>query len=588
MEPGDARGVRLAALVVVLLALLPSVGTLDAPWIAEDAALLAAARADGPWADWTRSQGGLLLPPRFWRPLVSASWALQEAWTGIEPVPLRLGNLILHALVAWLVFAAARRLGAGLGGALLAGAWIALFPEQGGTSTWIAGRTDLLCAVFLLASVVRALGSAPLASAPLAFLACATKEFGFLAPLWIALLAAGRGEDKRALLRRAGPALIAVGSALVWRWLALGTLAGGYGAELPGLAAGLAGALGGMLRSVWPSLLALAALAVAGAFARSAARRALGAALLCAVVAFVPLYPLLADGWLEPENRRLFYVAECALALAAGLAWYRSAAGKQKVLFAALAVSVLGTRAGLAWTDTHDWARAARAGEAEITRARAALAGAEASPRPVLFTSFPISRFEAYCLGFGLAQRFRAPFPATPRPVWPWRLFSARDAARERAPLVAPRADGSIWPLDDASGAPVLELRTPEGAAVERLALDERALFAAEDRSPRLAVRGPAGARLEGVLHTELGYEPVPLGELAADGTVMLSLMRLLASTNGTVSAGEVLQQAADLRAERAYIELRALDASSRPLAASRWIEVSWPPELLALSLSGR
>src|SRR5262245_51480195 len=142
-NPGgiEARRVSLAALGVVLLALLPSVGTLAAPWIAEDASILARVRADGPWADWTRSQYGLLLL-RFWRPVVSTSWALQEAWTGIAPVPLREFNLALHALTALLVFACARRLGAGLSGAFVAGAWIALFPEQGGTSTWLAGRTD--------------------------------------------------------------------------------------------------------------------------------------------------------------------------------------------------------------------------------------------------------------------------------------------------------------------------------------------------------------------------------------------------------------------------------------------------------------
>src|SRR6185436_1446357 len=137
--------------------LVPSLGTLDAPWIAEDAAILARVGADGPWADWTRSQYGVL-KVLFWRPLVSTSWALQEAWTGIAPAPLRAFNLALHALASVLVFRCARRLGTGPSGAFLAGAWIALFPEQGGTSTWLAGRTDLLCAVGLLGSLHAALG----------------------------------------------------------------------------------------------------------------------------------------------------------------------------------------------------------------------------------------------------------------------------------------------------------------------------------------------------------------------------------------------------------------------------------------------
>lgn len=583
-----ARRTRLAALGIVLLALLPSVGTLDAPWIAEDASILAQVRADGPWADWTRSQYGLLLL-RFWRPLVSTSWALQEATTGIAPAPLRLFNLALHALVAVLVFGSARQLGAGLSGAFVAGAWIALFPEQGGTSTWLAGRTDLLCAAGLLASVYAALGGASLLGALLAFLACAAKEFGFLAPLWIALFSAARGDDRRRSLSLAGPAFLAALVAFAWRRAALGSFEGGYSSELPGLASGLAAALAGTLRSDWPSLLALALLIGAGAFARSLARRTAGAAVLAAGLALLPLYPLLADGWLEPENRRLFYVAECALALAAGLAACRRAeTTRGTALLSAVAVACLGARAVLAWSDTHDWARSARAGEQEVARARAALAGARPGPEPVLSASFPANSSGAYCLGFGLAARFRAPFPEAPRPVWPWRLAGMPQAERARAPLVAMRADGAIWPLDDPSGVAELRLRTLEGGAVERIALDERVFVAGEDRSPRFTLQGPQGARLEAVLYSEIGYEPFALGTFAADGTAEFSLRELLSTSNGTFSGGGALQQAADLRAERAYLELRALAQDAQPLAAARWIELVWSPELLALSLGER
>jgi hypothetical protein len=579
----DARSVRLAALGVVLLALLPSVGTLDAPWIAEDASILAEVRADGPWADWTRGQYGLLLL-RFWRPLVSTSWALQEATTGIAPVPLRLFNLALHALASVLVFACARRLGAGLAGAFVAGAWIALFPEQGGTSTWLAGRTDLLCAVPLLASAFTGLGGKPLLAAPWAFLACAAKEFGFLAPLWIALLALARGEAWREVLRRSAPAGVAAVLALAWRRMALGTFAGGYAFELPGLLPGLQGLIASTWSYNWASLFLLPPLLVL--LARGPDRRLLGGVLGAWCLALVPLAPLLADGWLEPENRRLFYLAECVFALAAGVAWSRwLARAEARPRFALLALLYLGGRGALAWNDTHDWARSARTGEREIARVRAALAGARPGPEPVLFASFPNSRSGAYCLGFGLAARFRAPFPETPRPVWPWRLAGVPRIERERAPLVPARADGSIWPLDDPSGVAELALRTPPGEAVERIDVDERVFVVGEDRSPRLALQGPAGARFEAVLASEIGYEPFALGNLPADGAVAFSLRELLASSNGTYSGGGLLQQAADLRAGRAYLELRALAPDGRPLAATRWIELVWPPELLALSL---
>jgi len=128
-------------------------------------------------------------------------------------------------------------------------------------------------------------------------------------------------------------------------------------------------------------------------------------------------------------------------------------------------------------------------------------------------------------------------------------------------------------------------LHTQEQGAVERIALDETVFVAGEDRSPRFVIQGPAGARLEAVFYSEVGYEAVPLGTLAPDGLAAFSLRELLASSNGTFSGGEALQQAADLRAERAYLELRALAQDSSILAASRWIELVWPPELLAISL---
>jgi hypothetical protein len=306
--------------------------------------------------------------------------------------------------------------------------------------------------------------------------------------------------------------------------------------------------------------------------------------LLAWALALVPLYPLLADGLLESENRRLFYAAECALALAVGLAWSRVRLGRRIV--PALAVLFLGARAFQAWVDTHEWARSARHGEEEVARARAALAGARPGSEPVLFSSFPVSVSGAYCLGFGLAARFRAPFPEAPRPVWPWRLAFVQRSEREREPLVARRADGSIWPLDDVRTAPELGVRDRSGEAVAGIALDERVLEAGEDRSAPFGILGgPAGARLEVVVASEIGYELVPLGALDASGGFVTSARDLLARTNGVVSIGEFLMQAADLGARRAFAEVRALGPGDGVLAASRWIEISWPPELLALSL---
>lgn len=592
-DSGRERGSRLALMAVLLLAVLPSLGTLGAPWIAEDASILARVEADGPWADWTRGQYGMRLL-RFWRPVVSTSWALQASATGIAPLPLRLANLALHLGVVALAFACARRLRAGPLGAFVAGAWIGLFPEQGGTVTWLAGRTDLLGAFFLLASLHAALGPRRWGAAPLAFLACASKEFGFLAPLWIAVFAWARGDTRGELSRRALPAVVGAALAFLWRRLALGSFEGGYPVALPGALATVLGAARATLVSSWPSLLGLAVLALASAWGseagmRSARTRGLVAAGMAAGLALGLLVPLLADGFLEPENRRLLYVAEVALALGGGLAMARAGIGKPGGVAIA---AVLATRLVLAWGDTHDWARAAREGEDEVQRARAALEGATPSEVPVPFAGFSLHREGAYCLGYGVAARFRSPFPATPRPVWPWRLAFVPDPVRERVPRVAPRADGSIWPADDRPLAPLLAVRREDPEAPlpgdGSLRLDARAFPSGEDRTPRLELSGgPPSAALEVLVVTELGYEPIPLPPLDGAGTARVTLRELLAGTNGVAAAGQLLQQAADLGATVGWLELRALGPQRELLAASEWIRVEWAPDLLDRALSG-
>jgi len=578
VEPAvRARGTQACVLALALLAILPSLGTLGAPWIAEDASILAQVRADGPWADWGRSQYGMHLL-LFWRPLVSTSWALQEALTGIAPLPLRLLNLGLHVGIALLVFASARRLGCGRPAAVLAGAWIALFPDQGGTSTWLAGRTDLLCAFFLLASVATALGPRPWTSLPLAFLAAAAKEFGFLAPLWIGLFVLAR--DGRGGLRRVVPAVLAAGLAFAWRRLALGQFMGGYVAlVMPPLTVGVPAALRTLAEAAWPSLLALGLLALAGLRARTLDGRGLGAALVAAALATGLLYQLLCDGYLEPENRRLLYASECAVALALGTAL--RGAGARSLPFA-LGLVLCVPRLADAWRDTHDWARAAAEGEELVARARAAVADLPPGEGPVLFQDFPASLHDAYCLGFGVAARFRPPFPATPRPVWPWRLVFVHAPERLRQPRVAARPDGSLRPLDDAPRLASLALEDLEGRAVARLPVDERAVRAAEDRSPRVRLAGaPPGAPLEALVVTELGYEPVLAGRADAEGRAELSLMGLLTAGNGVVTLADVLVQAADLGATGAWIELRALDAEGTAVASAPWVALEWSADLL-------
>lgn len=582
------RWSRAWPLALVLAACLPSLGTLAAPWIAEDAAILARVRGLDWLRDWTRSQYGLELV-RFWRPVVSATWWLQEAWTGIDPLPLRLFNLGLHVLAALLSGAIVRRLGGGTAGALLAGGFAAFFPEQGGTVTWLAGRTDLLAGVCMLASLWAALGRAPLAGALLAFAACASKEFGFLLPLWVCAMTLAQEGALRRSIARTAPSLLGVMAAFLWRCWALGTIAGGYPAPAVSFAEGLPLGARAVLMSAWPGLSSTLLLFLMGRACGSADVRAVTGALACAAAGCVPLWPLLADGFLEPQNARLLFVAELGLALAVGCSFAREPArhGTRYVAFA-LALLALGWRGTLAWLDTHEWARAARAGEDQVARARLVVASASASRSPVCLSSFPASLGGAYCLGFGVADRFRSPFPAAPRPIWPLRPMFGLDSSL-RPPAVPLRADGSLWPLDDEPGVPRLSVSIEGRAEPRSLTLDERAFLTDVDRSERLALEAavPEG-RLELVVYTEAGYEPVRLGTIDGQGRAEISLMQVLAAGSGVASVAQVLLQAADLGARNAYLEFRSLGPGGECRAASAWIELVWSDALLARALSER
>lgn len=568
-------------IVVALLAVLPSAGTLGSRWLADDAAILGYVHRAGPLADWTGSQYGMHLV-RFWRPVVTDSWWLQWAWTGISPLPLRLLNLLSHLGCALLAAGIVRRLRGGPLAMLVAGGLVALFPHQGGTVTWIAGRTATLSGFFIVLTAWVALGPRPAWAALFAFLACASKEVAFAVPAWVVALRWAAGDDARALIRNTAPVVIAVLLAFVWRRLALGIWTGGYPASgvellqaLPGVALVLALGAGPILGAA----LVLLPLGVAG---RSSHARLALAGLFCTAASFLPLAPILAGtGVLEPQNARWLFVGDMGLALScAAAAFPATRAGWQRKAVFGLLVLVAGGRAVVAWRDTHEWAEATRVADERVERARAALDGASPGDRPVLFDAFPTTWKGAYCLGFGAADRFRAPFPATPRPVWPLRPMFGRDSSR-RDPVVPVRADGSLWPWIDEPAVPRCAVSTPDGTPLESLVVDRRVFPAPEDESPRFVVSGGhPDASLELVAYTEMGYEPAAWRAAAADGRE-LSLMQALACSNGTATIGQTLAQAADVGAVSAYLEVRVVDDTGKTVAASPWILLSWAPDLI-------
>lgn len=161
----------------------------------------------------------------YWRPLVTASFAFDHARGAAGgSATFHDTNFALHALVSLLTFALLRRLAfaplAAAAGALVA-AW---HPARVESVAWIVGRTDILCAIGVLAVLVadglRSRAAALGLGAIGVLVAFASKETAVSLPA--VLLGARlvedsrRGanlDDPRAILRRHGPSVL--GFALV-------------------------------------------------------------------------------------------------------------------------------------------------------------------------------------------------------------------------------------------------------------------------------------------------------------------------------------------------------------------------------------
>ena len=88
----------------------------------------------------------------YYRPLVTASFALDAAWSGSHPRGYHLTNILLAALGAGLLFRLLLGFGYGPGVALFGGLLYAVHPALTETVAWIPGRNDSLLVVFALAA----------------------------------------------------------------------------------------------------------------------------------------------------------------------------------------------------------------------------------------------------------------------------------------------------------------------------------------------------------------------------------------------------------------------------------------------------
>jgi len=138
----------------------------------------------------------------FFRPAVSLSYAADYAIWGLRPVGYRATNLLLHLLCCWLVYRIAISERLARGPALAGAALYAVHPVHVESVAWISGRTDLVCAAFMLASFLAQRRAGESARAPawraasLALFGAAlfSKEMAATLPL---LVAADRWLDDR-------------------------------------------------------------------------------------------------------------------------------------------------------------------------------------------------------------------------------------------------------------------------------------------------------------------------------------------------------------------------------------------------------
>jgi len=157
----------------------------------------------------------------YYRPAIYISLVADRALWGLSPFGFHLSNLLFNSFSVVLFYFMALLVLNGLGvrekgaGALLSSALFALYPMHVESVSWVAGRSDILCALFLFPAFIFHIMSSKrlwlLLPASLTFaLSLMSKEVALVFPLLVISydLLAGRFADRRNLLRYAAYILI--------------------------------------------------------------------------------------------------------------------------------------------------------------------------------------------------------------------------------------------------------------------------------------------------------------------------------------------------------------------------------------------
>jgi hypothetical protein len=201
-RPVHLLGIALLAFVAYANALTNGFALDDAYLITDNDRITSLANIPSLFA--TDLFDGALPAVRYYRPLVSTSFALEYAVAGAEPFVFHLGNVAIHALVCGLIYWLVLTLFAQPVMALVTAALFAVHPVHTEAVTAVSGRGDLLSSLFLLAAAVfyswtpgRPPVARQVAAATCYALALLSKESAALGLAIFVLIALVRLEERR-------------------------------------------------------------------------------------------------------------------------------------------------------------------------------------------------------------------------------------------------------------------------------------------------------------------------------------------------------------------------------------------------------
>ncbi len=198
------------AAAVCALAFAAFAPALRAWFLADDFFVLEITRPEPPWRRFLLPQY-LFFEDRFeavqmhGRPFLLATFAIQQAWTGLEPLPMRAFNVLALAVAGCFVWRLARgRLALPGTSAFLAAALFVLHPEHVDGVAWIAGRGAPLSTALVLGALLLWLRGARAAPALLFLVALGVYELAVCFPLLVLVIEGRRAARDRWLLALIG------------------------------------------------------------------------------------------------------------------------------------------------------------------------------------------------------------------------------------------------------------------------------------------------------------------------------------------------------------------------------------------------